>query len=463
MIRAALHRWGMTSLRYSYVILICLSVVPNGAQTDYAYFGSYALHALLFAVAAFVSIINPVTRRMVYAAILIAVVFAAYCIFQSVPLPNRLFANSVWQLISDQTIQPSWSISIEPWTTIAAIPAFVGPLMIFATGLILHQQDRAAQALWVRLALVGGVLASVALVRHQLFPNAVLFGTPARQDLSLTGNFYNRNNAAAFLGMVCFALFGIILMQLVRLDLRTLYKRIPSMTIFSDSATIRFVIYVIMLFFTMIALFLTRSRGGVSFSLTALALSVVIIILTLRGYRLGWKARAGIAFLALLVASGAFLVYGGRTIVRLDDEGFDEARWCAAKSTFQAIQDYPMFGTGFGTFRTIFPIYRNVECGIHGIWDRAHNTFLEGYLGLGFPFCLFLAILIWFIANGLIIGFCDRYRFKFISILTIGLIAYISMHSFVDFPLQIPGLAVYFSSLLSAGIAISIARRTVDR
>ena len=122
-----------------------------------------------------------------------------------------------------------------------------------------------------------------------------------------------------------------------------------------------------------------------------------------------------------------------------------------------------MFGTGFGTFRTIFPIYRNVECGIHGIWDRAHNTFLEGYLGLGFPFCLFLAILIWFIANGLIIGFCDRYRFKFISILTIGLIAYISMHSFVDFPLQIPGLAVYFSSLLSAGIAISIARRTVDR
>ena len=70
------------------------------------------------------------------------------------------------------------------------------------------------------------------------------------------------------------------------------------------------------------------------------------------------------------------------------------------------------FGTGFGTFRDVFPLYRQGECGLYGRLVMAHNSYLDGFLGLGLPFLVFLAAGLAALAVILTIGYRDRRRYR---------------------------------------------------
>lgn len=445
-------------MRWLFLAAIVIAVVPNGSVEQVNYFLNGITFGLLFVVAAFLPVENARTRSTLVGVMIICVVFGAYIVFQAWPMVDHPFANPAWQDVISEGITDRGAISVAPGETFASVPALVIPFIVFATGLILHQSDRAARQFWVRIALFAGILAFVALIRHELFRDAELFGTRTRGDQVLTGNFFNRNIAASFHVLSAFALLGVCLMQVKQMRWDTVKIRFGKFDYFDEPKYVLFGLGTLLGFATLVALFLTQSRGGVGFGLLALVGSGIAILLTDRTAHMSRILKVltlgGLATLLVL----AFIILGGRTIIRVEEGGVDENRVCVAESTLAGIADFPLLGTGFGAFREVFPIYRKLECGIDGVWVYAHNSWLEGYFGMGLPFAFLVLVCLFWLGRELLYGYRARRRFRFIPILIFGIVGYMSLHSTLDFPIQIPGIAILFAALLSAGVAISTSR-----
>jgi O-antigen ligase len=221
-----------------------------------------------------------------------------------------------------------------------------------------------------------------------------------------------------------------------------------------------FAIYAALAFVFVVALLLTRSRGGILSSLIGVAVfSAVYLFSTLRRSN-SVLASAALAGSALLVGAVGFVVYSGGLLRRLEIEGLtDEARLCVYGATWRAITDNFWGGTGLGTFQDILTSYRQPECKLYGYWDMAHNVFLEGWLGLGVVFLGCVAVAYYGLLISFMHGMRERHRFRFVPLLNLCLLLLVSLHSMVDFSLQIPGVALPVAAALGAGCAISLGRR----
>ena len=119
--------------------------------------------------------------------------------------------------------------------------------------------------------------------------------------------------------------------------------------------------------------------------------------------------------------------------------------------TLPLIKDYPVFGSGPGTFYVAFPAYRPEK--VVNFYDYTHNDYAQfaaetgvvglGLLGLVVAFSLAAALRAqWVRRDPLMRGM------SFASIMGVTAIL---IHSWVDFNLQIPANAVYFMVLLALG------------
>ena len=162
----------------------------------------------------------------------------------------------------------------------------------------------------------------------------------------------------------------------------------------------------------------------------------------------------------VLVLIGIFLLFAGQTTYRQEVEGVDQARLCVFKSTIAAIGDNWTFGAGFATFSNVFPFYRNADCaGVGGIWDAAHNFFLEGTLGLGVIFPVIVAAGIVTLVGTFWFGVKVRHRYRFVPITGLSVLLLICLHSIVDFSMQIPGVSLFVATILGCCCCISLGRR----
>jgi O-antigen ligase len=171
-----------------------------------------------------------------------------------------------------------------------------------------------------------------------------------------------------------------------------------------------------------------------------------------------WRRYATL-IAGLLVIVGLFPLFAGRSVYRMQEQGSEDARWRSFASTLNAIEDNWIFGSGFGAFQDVFPVYRDSDCaGIFGVWERAHNFFLEGWLGLGLPFVAALAIGYLVLVGALIRGVRTRHRFRCIPMMGLAALILASLHSIVDFSPQIPGVGVYFAAIMAATVTVSPGR-----
>ena len=165
---------------------------------------------------------------------------------------------------------------------------------------------------------------------------------------------------------------------------------------------------------------------------------------------------AGFAIAGAIVLAAA----GGQLTHQIETRGlYDVGRVDAWRSALSIVYDYPWLGTGLGTFASVFSAYRNPAGGVWGVWDHAHSTPLELLVEMGVPFSL-LVFGLW----GGMLGFLVRAairatgnRIYVIAGAEIGTLA--TLHSLVDFSLQIPG----FPSCVAALSAQVLQRRWCQR
>jgi O-antigen ligase len=203
-----------------------------------------------------------------------------------------------------------------------------------------------------------------------------------------------------------------------------------------------------------IALFFTLSRGGIiSFFSGLLVFSYVLFT---KGIS---KKNLIPIVLFILVLTVYLLFFGISPIIEkfAQSKGSTAARFLAWQATLSAFRDYPVFGSGFGTFQYIFKVYQPE--GLRLYWAHAHNDYLELLLELGIVGTV-IVVIFFVLVLGTIMKADWRGRRLYLGAALLSSITTIAVHSIADFNLHIPSNAILFSLIL--GLAVSLGRTTMS-
>ncbi|MBU2645297.1 O-antigen ligase family protein [bacterium] len=205
-----------------------------------------------------------------------------------------------------------------------------------------------------------------------------------------------------------------------------------------------------------VSIVLSLSRGALISA--CLALMVMVLLLMIRGRQKG-KGMLLMFFLVVILFSvswfgweNTFERFGQ---LKTDEGGLYETRLDFWQDSLQIIRDFPVTGTGFGSFADIYPRYRTVIGDFSVL--HAHNDYLELLIEGGL---IGTVLVLWFLA----VLFYRSYRvfrqrrdpfsiYLYLGCVT-GMVSLL-FHSVTDFNLHIGANGLYYFFL--AGLLVSAA------
>ncbi len=252
---------------------------------------------------------------------------------------------------------------------------------------------------------------------------------------SVTGTYVNRNYFAGYLLMAIPLSTGLILS---REDFRHHGWRHRLSSMDGKTLLIGFGVIVMIL-----GLLFSASRMGIA----SLLLSITLISFLFGSFR-GGKRFSKVPILILVLA----LLWAGW--IGLDavisrfftvSEGF-EFRWSFWSSTFQIVKDFPLFGSGLGTFIQVFPRYRSLH--LRTFASHAENDFLQlisevGLVGGVLLLAVFIILLYKAVAGIRSLSHRESQRYIGIGGL-VGILA-LMFHSLVERNIQVPANAFLYT------------------
>ena len=262
-----------------------------------------------------------------------------------------------------------------------------------------------------------------------------------------TGTFINRNHLAGYLNMSIAIGIGVLISGLGKEEvLRTSkqWLRKVVQVLLSKKAQLR--VYIAL---CTIALVLTHSRMGNT------AFFVSLTIAALLALKLTNHARKTMLFLVVSIIVIDVLIVSAwfgldKVADRLEQTSVaTEQRDEVAQYTLNQWQDYFITGSGGGTYQYVFPAYHGYE--IQQYYDHAHNDILEFASETGIVGIMLLIGIVLLSLSTAIKALSLRRQPLMIGLAftaTMAILA-LSIHSFVDFNLQIPANAALFMVILA--------------
>jgi len=267
---------------------------------------------------------------------------------------------------------------------------------------------------------------------------------------SVTGTFVNRNHFSGYLEMIIPLAIGLIIARIDIFSLSGMRWRERIVHLAGRGISTNLLISVSLVVMSLAIIF-SKSRSGVFLLVFAFILFFELIILYFGRvrYRQQWvKNFLRVVFLIITLIS--LYIGVGATLERFAlDKLLQEGRPLYWTQMTTMIADFPLFGTGLGTFASVYPAYEKI--GVDGFLVHAHNDYLEYFSELGIVGTIFLLGAIFYMtANSFL--FWRRRRNPEVKGLALGgIVAIVVMmvHSFSDFNLHIPANMLLFSIVLS--------------
>jgi O-antigen ligase len=194
---------------------------------------------------------------------------------------------------------------------------------------------------------------------------------------------------------------------------------------------------------------MARSRAGMLLGLLAMLLSVALP----QSSGAGTLRRQGMVFVAIAGLVGGMLIWTfglAGLSDRFDTSPLDDYRFDILPIAVQTAQTFQPFGSGFGTFGSVYLFNEDVNVLSQDKIDHAHNDWIELWVEGGwFAMIILLAFLIWFasatrrawIVNNSPASYVDRTLPRAAAI-SVGMLL---LHSLVDYPLRTTGLVTLFA------------------
>jgi|HubBroStandDraft_6_1064221.scaffolds.fasta_scaffold08112_2 O-antigen ligase len=337
------------------------------------------------------------------------------------------------------------------------IAAIVPPLSLvigLLVGLVFGAEPGFTERIYRWVAVAGLLYAAFSIFSEITNPTMLLWREKIAYVEALTGTFVNHNTAAVFFGSVAIIWYLLALRELRRtVDLSRwreptyIFNKLKNRNVFLLG-------YALACFFAIATTFMTRSRGGSLLTIAMIGLVTALYFIR----ELGSARRVLIALAGFAIAAAIVLVAaGGQLTHQIESRGInDVGRVDAWRSSLSIVYDHPWLGTGLGTFASVFSAYRNPAAGVWGVWDHAHSTPLELLVEMGVPFSL-LVFALWSIMLGFLVRAAIRGTGNRLYVIAgAGISTLATLHSLVDFSLQIPGFSLVCCSLVGTSIAAAL-------
>lgn len=391
---------------------------------------------------------TPAFRRAWPALLLFAMVFA-WTIFQLVPLPPATLA-----LLSPNAAeiyghtQTSAVLSLDPSGTRAAALKTLTYGLLFAMTLLLVNRRGRLRTLALVLLFSGvfqaafGALMTLSGLEYGFFIEKEF----ARG--SVTGTFVNPNHLAGYLEM-CLALgVGLMLADMSATPSAGWRDsaRQALTTLLGDKARVRVALIILV-----IGLVLSKSRMGNIAFFTSLLIAGGFYVFIVRRISIGIVAFfISVLLIDILIIGNFFGFEKVAEEIRQTSAVSEVSRLDVGRDALQIVYDYPLTGTGAGSFASTYPMY---DSGRIGFWyyKHAHNDYLQFAGEFGLPGLALLAGIVL-----LSLWHAARAQLKRHDRLMRGLgcgvlmaVVALLIHSAVDFNLQIPANAATFVVILA--------------
>lgn len=372
---------------------------------------------------------------------------------QIVPLPHALVgwlspaSLAHWQSVSAPGLI---TLSVDPGTTAVSTVHSLALIGLLTLVLMLAHSWRRLMLL-VFAIVAAGALQALAGIVLSLALEQGWFARGIEEGVGgVTGTFVNPNHFAGFIEMALLLSVGLSLAQP---GWRVGVASLGAMALSAlDAVMSRRALLIAAQLLMLVAILWSASRGAVLAVAIALVLGVAVSSLARR-------RLMGVSSLMLLVGVAllALVLFGpGALKDKLQTQGLSSDRNAIFYSSWRAGLDYPLLGSGAGTFRHVFPAYKQGTPDMR-YYEHAHNDYLEEFVERGMLGVLAAGAAVVMVLVRIVISLRIRHDRRARALLIGSLIALIALlvHGLYDFNLRIPSNACYFVVLL--GIALKAA------
>lgn len=400
---------------------------------------------------------------------LLFTVFFIYLFFQILPLPVfivKILSPAAYAFKSEYSyglFQGRFmSLSVAPFHTLREGLELL--TYVFLGFLVIKTVTRSRQINKILYILIGmGVFEAVYGI-FELFrkhPRLLFYKKDINLDF-VTGTFVNQNHLTGYLEMIIPLTIGLIIVRIDSLQL-THSKWREKIVYFAENGLVGNLILLGSAIVMSIAVVLSKNRSGFFLVFFSFILFFELTILYFR--RLPF-IREGIKFILkgifIFITIIVLYVGVGATLSRFSPDRLFQGDRTQYWSTLSGvIKDFPLFGTGLGTFAAVYPAYESERT--YGLLFHAHNDYLEYFSELGIigSALFFGALILLFLTS--FNAWKERRNpyMKGLGLGTIVALIVISAHSLTDFNLHIPANMLLYSVLMGLTYVIAFHRKSV--
>ncbi|MBN1763792.1 MAG: O-antigen ligase family protein [Sedimentisphaerales bacterium] len=324
------------------------------------------------------------------------ILFGVIILFQLIPLPASLLnllspgtvatKTRLWESLPYATGESrEMTLSFYPLATRTQMRLILVTSSVFIVIVNVYRRTEQIRRLLGAVVVMGGAMALLALAQF-LFDNGRIFWIySTRNSLAPSGTFVNHNHFGQFMNLSIGAGLGLLFMRVGEIidqgkNSTFTRDRRKLLSFFRWELIIAAVIII-----SITAILLSLTRGGIMSLILAGGFTVLMIAHKYRKGYMNW-IMAGLALgVFICIVLIAFNMVFDRVATLADSQAYQN-RWSIIKSMDSLIGDYPLWGTGLGTFEYVFPMVDRSL--ILGRATHAENEYAQilsetGLIGLG--------------------------------------------------------------------------------
>jgi O-antigen ligase/tetratricopeptide (TPR) repeat protein len=412
-------------------------------------------------------LLRPDVRFVWTSAYVPVLAFIALALLQLVPLPARVLHG-----ISPETLDLRSEIlasiaaglrhldrlplSFYPEATLDNLRMLLAVCAVLVVGVNVVRRLRQVKRILGAIAIVGAILAAIALAQVVTEASRIYWLIPIPSNQANSGPFVNHNHFAQFMSLSMGAALALMLMHLDEMPRHRMHDETSvAAAALARPVTRAFWMLACAVVLMAVAVVLSLSRGGMISMVIAGGLTAVVLATR------GMRGRTWI-FIGIVMAVTAVVVLVQFEPVlsratKIDDPQTIRRRLDVLHATGQIARQFPLFGTGLGTFRWIFPPF-DPGLGVLVV-QHAENEYAQVLIETGAVGLLIVALFILLIAGAYLR--CLRGAPSPMASAAIGLgfgFIAILVHSTADFAQHVPAIAMLTS--VTCALLINLAHAT---
>ncbi len=376
--------------------------------------------------------------------------FLLLILFQLVPLPLSflsVLSPSTAALYAKTGLSETWrTLSINRGKTAEELHKVLAYFAIFVVIINHHRTRGQIKPILHVIIGMGFFIAVFAVVQKITWNGKIYWIYPVDPSIQSDGNYIwgpyiNHNHFAGYMEMAIFPALGMLFHEMSKTnDLFGSFnnsKRVSS----RNEIVIPFLVVAILLMAG--GLFMSLSRGGI-IGFCAAAFLFVLLNGTRRTFKKKSRmlALAGVAIVITVATAGwdrlenRFGQIGEQGKIKRTDV------W---RDSLNIIKDFPVLGTGLGTFSSIYPKYQTKNVTMH--FEHAENDYVELFTDMGAAGFVTIGGLLFTLFVAIIQGWKNRHDSFIVAIGAAGVSSCtaIVVHSLTDFNMRIPANALTFT------------------